>query len=651
MPWSINPSNQYEDIEEIKKSTVGFYQSNTCKFSFAEVFGKNISNTNLQYIPDLYSSIKCSNKINGVDYFEEATKVYIGTNLNLDFIFQSLFWILLIYFIPKSKENLNLKNISLPTIFLIGIFYLHLLGEKDYYNTFSKEFDTKLSIENFFLLSLLISLFLILNFSSQLIEKRFYNLINYSPFLFLFVGAYNSFNLNFFLLILVFIGIVALMNMNYLRNKRVKYFTSIYGIFSTIYLINFDLNTKPILFDVDKLKGFSNSSNSLESLIFWILIFYLLIVGIMFLISESKSFIKYKLLKFNFLLTGSLVLFVGYASALSPAINFFSYFYLGLNKAGMRSFDTVESNAWRGISPSAEGIGEFYAFVILFTALLLIIKKQQITKIELFLLLVNIVGLLRSNNFAAIISLILVLTLTMLFLSRSKYKIFYYLMIVVVILSTVFIVNPYSYNYLSKAMLYNGAAATEFSNELAKNEWGLSAVEKMSFGELLENRESSGDLSTSLRFLLSKYTYSSIDNLPNWVSVISVVSVPINRSEKWGIFFAKYNPNTIEFIFGQGPNQLANYYKGHDTKFNYGLVLPHSSFFDYLIFFGISGLLILGIYTLKQIILYKKNYLFIFPMLFLALNLLKSDSLLYFNNFFLVLLFFNFYKLEEDNEK
>ena len=647
MPWYINPSNNYENVEKITKNTVGFFQTNTCKFAFSEILGKNISNTNLEYIPDLYSSIQCSNKINGVDYFESGIKVYVGTNINLDFILQSLFWILLIYFIPKSEKRFNFKNISLPIVSFLCLFYLHLIGEKDYYNSFAKEFNTELAIKNYFLLSLLLSLFLVLSFSSELIEKRFYNLINYSPFLFLFIGAYNSFNLNFFLLILVFIGIVSLFNMNYLKNKKVRYFSSVYSVFSLILLTNFDSDAQPILFDVDKLKGFTNSSNSLESLLFWIFLFYFLVIGISFLISESKNFIDYKILKFNFLLSGSLILFTGYVSAMSPLINFFSYFYLGLNKNGMRSFETVESNAWRGLSPSAEGIGEFYAFIILFTFLLLIIKKQQVTKLELFLLIINIIGLLRSNNFAAIVSLVLVLLLTILAISNSKFKTFYYILIIMIILSAVFIVNPYNYNYLSKAMLYNGAAATEFTEDLPRNEWGLSAIEKLSFGELLENEDSSEDLSSSLRFLLTRYTSSSIDNLPNWVSIVSVLSVPINRSEKWGIFFAKYNPNVREFLFGQGPNQLADYYKGHNTKFNYGLVLPHSSLFDYLIFFGSIGLLILGFYILKQVILNKKNQMYMFIILFLVLNLVKSDSLLYFNSFYLVLLLFNLYKIEE----
>ena len=64
---------------------------------------------------------------------------------------------------------------------------------------------------------------------------------------------------------------------------------------------------------------------------------------------------------------------------------------------------------------------------------------------------------------------------------------------------------------------------------------------------------------------------------------------------------AKYNPEFIEFIFGTGPLQLADYYLGHETKFNDGLVLPHSSLLDLLIFFGIFGVSSLLVYFLSLI--------------------------------------------------
>ena len=100
--------------------------------------------------------------------------------------------------------------------------------------------------------------------------------------------------------------------------------------------------------------------------------------------------------------------FLSVISALNPVINFFTYYYLGLNKTASKSFESVAGNAWRGINPSAESIGEFFAFVILFTLLVAIHKKNfSLSKYEVVLLLVNLFGLIRSNNFAAVISLII----------------------------------------------------------------------------------------------------------------------------------------------------------------------------------------------------------------------------------------------------
>ena len=89
--------------------------------------------------------------------------------------------------------------------------------------------------------------------------------------------------------------------------------------------------------------------------------------------------------------------------------------------------------------------------------------------------------------------------------------------------------------------------------------------------------------------------------MPSFISIVNVSSYLINRSEKWGIFFAKYDP-FIEFIFGYGPQQITNYYFDHPTKYNYGLFLPHSSLFNYLIFFGALWLISSCILNIQKFI-------------------------------------------------
>ena len=141
-------------------------------------------------------------------------------------------------------------------------------------------------------------------------------------------------------------------------------------------------------------------------------------------------------------------------------------------------------------------------------------------------------------------------------------------------------------------MLYHGIANTQFSYELPQNQFGETLIEQMSFGEILLLDQEESGVSNTLYYMLNIYNDDGdIKNLPNPVTVISAISVPINRSEKWGIFIAKYNPSLTELLFGYGPNQLSEYYLSHPTKINTGLVLPHSSLLSFLIFFGLFGIL------------------------------------------------------------
>ena len=82
-----------------------------------------------------------------------------------------------------------------------------------------------------------------------------------------------------------------------------------------------------------------------------------------------------------------------------------------------------------------------------------------------------------------------------------------------------------------------------------ENEFGLNDAEKGNYQFLLEIPKEQRNLSTSLNFLIDRYTYGgNIKFLPHYTSLLSLVSYFINRSQKWGVFFAKYNPNIEEFL-------------------------------------------------------------------------------------------------------
>ena len=128
LPWSIRSNDSIIPAISIEESTVGYYQTNTCDFSLQEVLSQNLNNNKIEILPDKNSTVKCFGKINGVDYFSDSIKVYVGTNMNVDFLLQSLFILLLVSTIPtkgiSKKINMSLASVT----FFCGLLYLHLKG-------------------------------------------------------------------------------------------------------------------------------------------------------------------------------------------------------------------------------------------------------------------------------------------------------------------------------------------------------------------------------------------------------------------------------------------------------------------------------------------------------------------------------------------
>ncbi len=627
----------------VDESTVGYYQSNTCKLSLFDIQDVNFFNNSVEFLPDKFSSIKCSGKVNGVDYFEDGIKIYIGTNLLIDFFIQSFFWLVFIFLIPKKSTNLS-ENIK-PITFLIMsiIIYLHFLGEKNYYLSVYPEFETNLSFSNFRFNSIMITFLLLLFIFKDLVGSRLKNFINYIPFLFLLVGTYNTFNINFFYILIVFIGVHSFIN-----TKKNFYLISSYLIIATVYFYNLEkIYTN---FDVDKIKGFVNSSESTPSLIYWVISFYFFIYGIMYLINSSKKSFDHILFRKNLIWSGSLIVIIGILSSFNRILNFYFYYYLGLNKFGMKSFESIQGNTWRGLSSSAEAVGEYFIFIIIFIIFSLFKNYKNLNYFELIGLIIICYGIFRANNKASLISGVILIFIFLLItkVSNLRVKIFGFLLFFTGLLIVFQQINDYPFGYYSKGILYHATLASNIESSLSLNQWGLSAVDDMNLGQIIIDNENSKSLSKASEFMLKEYTLrNNLSILPGWISVISSISVLINRSEKWGIFLAKYNPDITEFLFGYGPGQISEYYLGHSTKYNDGLVLPHSSILVCLIFFGLFGLLI-GITFLFRMI--KKNYknsVFTFLLAYFLINLLKSDSLLYLNSFVLFMFVLNYYKFED----
>lgn len=639
LPYIFHNSRDNVNAKKIDQTTVGYYQSTTCKISLFEMLlSQNFNNKNIYLNENNYVGTECYGKITGLDKSGKNYFVSIGTNTSFNFIVQSIIWISFIFAISKRRTTpLNFSII--PVIFVPVFFTLQAVFEERFYFKTNKYYDLEFSFTNYYLIGYFLTLLLICIVLSDIFKFREINIYSLIPFMYFIYGTYMGMNLNIFLIMFTFLGIVFLT-----QEKSYKLFNFIYFIFSIIWIFN--LNNKNYFFDGDKLRGFINTDNNVYSLLYWIILVYLLLNGIIFLVKENN----FDLEQFtnNFLTSGSLVTFLGILGSSSYVINFFNTFILGLNKHGMKKFESVAGNAWRGLSPSAEFIGEFYAVSIFLFFLFFKKNKQKINLRIVALLLINLFGLFRSNNFSAITTLILfvlLIYLTQKFTKLNKNFIFvilFFILISIFFVSNVSDYKSYSNVIIEEAVLHSDLFqySDNYKNFLYKEKY---FIEK-DFNTLMMIDDNYQRASSSLLMLINLYTPNyNIPFIPNAVGILSILSLAINRTEMWGIFISKYNPSKLDFIFGYGPLQLSDYLFGHKVRLDVpenkisSLYLPHSSFLDLLLFTGFFGLLLILSFAIYRLIKNDYNHLPInYLLIFLVINLLKSDSILYLPTFTLL---------------
>lgn len=651
------------DEEQYISWWLDHYRELQCEYSLFDIVGSLNVDINLTIRPEPSGSVECYGRNFWIDYYPEKRiedgwkefsprrfNLRVATNLHLDLILQSIFWLSAIALIPKTNEHKfesSKKSITLSLILL----YIHLIGEKSYYssigrdynyNFFYYDYDQKLKFDNFYLYSYLLIFFVIYYFLLKIISTRVESLINYSPYVFLISASYSSLNLNFFMLVLSFFGI------NYLLKykKDSLKFLLIYFAFAVVWMSK--LNSKNILIDVDKIKGFSNTSQSYTSLIFWIITYYLVVVGTFYLFREFKKNINFNILSLNFLISSSLIIFFGYLSTIEKSLNFLIYYLLGLNKTAMDTMLSIEGNTWRGLAPSAEGIGEIYTFSILFYIFCVLTSKSQFKYFHILFIGVTLYGVYRANNAAALISFFIVLFIFFVkkyIANKNIRKVVFLTFVVSGIAIFSYSIRSYSFQFLSNIMLFEAVNESLIDYDFQLNQYNQSALDQANYGLLLKIPENQSNFSSSLKYSLESYTYGNkIENIPSLLSTVSAVSYFINRSEKWGVFLAKYDPSVLDFLFGYGPNQFAQYFSDHKTLSMDGLLLPHSSFLSYILFFGVFGVFLIVCYL--WLVIKKSKNLISLLLVFVLINYLKSDSLLYIQNLYLFLLLINFVKYE-----
>ena len=84
------------------------------------------------------------------------------------------------------------------------------------------------------------------------------------------------------------------------------------------------------------------------------------------------------------------------------------------------------------------------------------------------------------------------------------------------------------------------------------------------------------------------------------------------------------------------------------SKLNQKIYTENIFVLDYLIFFGLFGILLIIIYLANSIWKNKNNYFYFCLISFLLINLIKSDSLLYSSSLLLFIFIFNFYKIDTE---
>lgn len=630
LPWVHGSRDNLDKVPPVSQEDLSFYEINPCKVSFLSFLisnPKSIYQDHYFFRPNDYSSIACFGKISGVTHLQnsEGSKFYIsiGTNSLINILYQSLIWFLIISLIPKNKKILKLKLKNYTAIGISAyLFTFSIYAEQRFYEKSLYLFNIS-EKKNSFLIYLIF--YLIFLYIYMWYETREKIMINYLPFIFLFTGIFSGFNLTFFSLIFIFLGIKAVLN-----NDINKNFIKSYSFLAFFWLVN---SHGSYFFKVGKLRGFSSSIYEFNANLFWILYFYLLLIGIHSFFKENKFYFKLQIFSLNMSITATLLIVIGYIASVFPVVNFLTYYYFGLQRyviEGTSPFSYDEyfvKVSWRGMSQSSETIGEFYALVLLII-LFQIVKYNNIRKIDKIGVVFSGLGLYFSDNKTSIF-LIFVIVFLYLFVFQN----FQFSEKILKRLFSVLISFPFfAWFWLSSVSTLN--SIIEFLS--------TTLVSKAKDFQVFEMKSSF--LNTIESFLAN----SNVNIFKYFVSFMSAISFILNRSERWGLFFARYNPTFLEFLIGSGPLNFGQLYGEVPIQPTSSLFLPHSTLLSYLLFLGIVPLLALLIYVFKLIFNNLKNIEFVLFSFFVLINLLKNDSMNYFSNFVLYILLFLILKNREE---
>ena len=155
LPFGLFDNRDEINAVELSDSTIGYYQSTTCKISLLEFYLENLNSDKDFYINENnYADLNCFGKITGVDKVNDSFMVSIGTNTSGNLIIQSLIWLLFFMLVPSHKKN---NKFSSKLLFFIPlIFIFQYIAESRFYNRTNFLYNNELSFSNYYLIGNLI---------------------------------------------------------------------------------------------------------------------------------------------------------------------------------------------------------------------------------------------------------------------------------------------------------------------------------------------------------------------------------------------------------------------------------------------------------------------------------------------------------------
>ena len=609
-PWFHSSSSQIDHIPELSQEANPFYEINPCKISLVEFINanrKSLYQDHYFFRANNDSAISCFGKITGIAVQQNNLQtqffISVGTNALINLLLQGSIWLLLISFVEKSIKKLNFNNYfhNISIVLTTYLLAFSIYAQKRFYGDSFYLID--LNKNSTYVLMFLIFLLLTKNLVEAYLDRS-NQLINMLPFVFFITGIFSGYNIVFFSIIFLYSGICAIFEREY--NSKLLF---VYLLLSFWWLIN---SNGSFYFNPGKFRGFTNSVYEFNSNLYWIIFFLLLILGLIRELNNNVEYFNFSRFTKYFSYSSLVILLFGLIGSNFPSFNFFSSYYLGLQRNVVElinpfAFDEFGVKiSWRGISPSSETIGEFFGLCLLIN-LFEIIQKSKLEKYNYIGIIFSGFGLYFSDNRTSIVIVFFVTLL--LFIKFAKPKLFIQVSLhkkIIFFISLFgllyFFFRTETYSFYSESLI-NISRMIQYDSIYS------------SYLILLNDSFEQGNL---LYYLFGFF---------------SVIGYLLNRSEMWGIFFARYNPTFNELLVGSGPLTLGQLYGEIKIDDLSTFLLPHSSLLSYIVYFGLLPVTYFLYKLFKLMRDNKENFIFLSLSFYILLNIIKNDSLNYFSSF------------------